>query len=252
MAPSGKEVEKAETQRGVFATTHWSVVLAAGEAESPPAAEALEKLCRTYWQPLYVYVRRRGYGLEKAQDLTQSFFAHFLEKKSFSLADPARGRFRTFLLKSLQHFLTDDWKRAHRLKRGGGQVDIPWDIHTADDHYAAELAETMTPERAYEERWAMALLEQVLCLMREDYATAGKTRLFESLQEYLWGIEDSASYAQIAQILAMTEGAVRVAVHRLREQYRERLRTEVAHTVSNPNEVDDELRYLIQVISGPR
>ncbi|HRZ58003.1 MAG TPA: sigma-70 family RNA polymerase sigma factor [Candidatus Paceibacterota bacterium] len=236
----------------MFATTHWSVVLAAGDSVSPPAAEALENLCRTYWQPLYVYVRRRGYGLEEAQDLTQSFFALFLQKKSFSLANPARGRFRTFLLKSLQHFLTDDWKRDHRLKRGGGQVEIPWDIHTADDHYASELAETMTPERAYEERWAMTLLEQVLCLLRADYAKAGKTQLFEALQDFLWGTDGPASYAQIADGLGMTEGAIRVAVHRLREHYRERLRAEVAHTVSNPNEVDDELRYLIQVISGAR
>jgi RNA polymerase sigma factor (sigma-70 family) len=249
MTPAGKETESATTQSGVFASTHWSVVLAAGQQESPSAAEALEKLCRSYWQPLYVYARRRGYSLEEAQDLTQSFFAHFLEKKSFRLADPARGRFRTFLLKSLQHFLTDDWKRNHRLKRGGGKIEIPWDIHTADDQYAAELAETMTPERAYEERWAMTLLEQVLFLLRADYAKAGKTRLFEVLQDFLWGIEDSASYAQIAESLAMTEGAIRMAVHRLREHYRQRLRAEVAHTVSNPNEVDDELRYLIRVIS---
>jgi RNA polymerase sigma factor (sigma-70 family) len=252
MAPSGKESEKAETKRGVFATTHWSVVLAAGHGEFSRATEALEKLCRTYWQPLYVYVRRRGYGLEEAQDLTQSFFAHFLEKESFSLADPARGRFRTFLLKSLQHFLTDNWKRDHRQKRGGGKVEIPWDIHTADDHDAVELAESMTPERVYEERWAMALLEQVLGFMRADYAKAGKTRLFEALQDFLWGVEKSGSYGQIAEGLGMTQGAIRVAVHRLREQYRERLRAEVAHTVSDPNEVDDELRYLIQVISGAR
>ena len=249
MNAGGHRPEDADTGAAWFATTHWSAVLAAGQGEFAQASEALEKLCRIYWQPLYVYARRRGYSLEEAQDLTQSFFAHFLEKKSFSVADPARGRFRTFLLKSLQHFLIDDWKRAHRLKRGGGQVEIPWDIHPAEDHYAAELVETMTPERAYEERWAMTLLEQVLCLLREDYAKAGKTRLFEALRDFLWGIEDSAPYAQIAERLGMTEGAVRVAVHRLREHYRQRLRAEVAHTVSNPNEVDDELRYLIRVIS---
>jgi RNA polymerase sigma factor (sigma-70 family) len=252
MTPEGKEAEDAPTPRGVFASTHWSVVLAAGQEESPSAAAALEKLCRTYWQPLYVYARRRGYSLEEAQDLTQSFFARFLEKKSFSLADPSRGRFRTFLLKALQHFLTDDWKRDHRLKRGGGQVEVPWDMHLADDQDAAALAETMTPERVYEERWAMTLLEQVLGSMREDYSKAGKSRLFEALRDFLWGLEDSASYAQIAERLEMTEGAIRVAVHRLREHYRERLRAEVAHTVSHPNEVDDELRYLIQLISGAR
>jgi RNA polymerase sigma-70 factor (ECF subfamily) len=249
MTPTDQDAESTETQRGVFATTHWSVVLAAGHSTSAQAAEALEKLCCAYWQPLYVYARRRGHGREEAQDLTQSFFAQFLEKQSFSLADPTRGRFRMFLLKSMQRFLADDWKRAHRLKRGGNKVEIPWDIHASDDHYAAECAETITPERIYEERWAMALLDQVLGFMREDYARAGKSRLFEALQGFLWGAEGSASYAQIADGLGMTEGAIRVAVHRLREHYRERLRAEVAQTVSDPGEVDDELRHLIRVIS---
>jgi RNA polymerase sigma-70 factor (ECF subfamily) len=228
------------------------VVLAAGQSDSPDATQALETLCGAYWYPLYAYVRRRGYGHEDAQDLTQQFFARFLEKGSFSLADPSRGRFRTFLLKSLQHFLADDWKRAHRAKRGGGTIELPLDGVVAEARYTAELAETMTPERVYDERWAMTLLEQVLSRMREDYDRAGKARLIEALQNFLWGADGSASYAQIAENLAMTEGAVRVAVHRLREQYRERLRAEVAHTVSNPNEVDDELRYLIQAISGAR
>jgi len=240
----------AGTRGGLFATTHWSVVLAAGQEASPQSAEALEKLCGAYWYPLYVYARRRGNGPEDAQDLTQQFFARFLEKGSFSLADPARGRFRTFLLKSLQHFLADDWRRAHQAKRGGGKVELPSDSDTAEGRYAVELVETMTPERAFEERWAMTLLEHVLSRMREDYDRAGKARLFEVLQDFLWGTDGSASYAQVAESLAMTEGAIRVAVHRLREQYRERLRAEVAHTVSNPNEVDDELRYLVQAISG--
>ena len=236
--------------RGEFTTTHWSVVLAAGHDPSPHAEEALEQLCRNYWYPLYAYVRRRGYGPEDAQDLTQQFFARFLEKGSFSLADPSRGRFRTFLLKSLQHFLADDWKRAHRAKRGGGTIELPLDGVVAEVRYAAEPTESMTPERAYEQRWALTLLEQVLGRMREDYARVGKARLFEVLQDFLWGPDGSGSYAALARDLATTEGALRVAVHRLREQYRERLRAEVAHTVSNPGEVDAELRYLIGVISG--
>ncbi|MBE0617320.1 MAG: sigma-70 family RNA polymerase sigma factor, partial [Proteobacteria bacterium] len=183
-------------------------------------------------------------------DLTQEFFARFLEKGSFSLADPSRGRFRTFLLKSLQHFLEDDWKRAHRAKRGGGAIELPLDGAIAEKRYAAELTEPVTPERAYEERWALTLLEQVLGRMREDYARVGKARLFEVLQDFLWGPDGSGSYAALARDLATTEGALRVAVHRLREQYRERLRAEVAHTVSNPSEEDAELRYLIGVISG--
>jgi RNA polymerase sigma-70 factor (ECF subfamily) len=188
--------------------------------------------------------------VEDAQDLTQQFFAGFLEKQSFSLADPARGRFRTFLLKSLQHFLADDWRRAHRAKRGGGAFELPLDGAAAETRYAAELTDAMTPERAYEERWAMTLLDQVLARMREEYGRAGKARLFEALQDLLWGPDVSVSYRALATELAMTEGALRVAVHRLREHYRERLRAEVAHTVSHPSEVDAELHYLISVISG--
>jgi RNA polymerase sigma factor (sigma-70 family) len=236
----------------LFATTHWSVVLAAGQGGTLQAAAALEQLCRTYWYPLYVYVRRRGYGVEDAQDLTQQFFAGFLAKESFSLADPARGRFRTFLLKSLQHFLADDWKRAHRAKRGGGAFQLPLDGAAVETRYAAELADPMTPERAYEQRWAMTLLEQVMTRMREDYVRAGKGRLFAALQDLLWGPDVSVSYGTLATELAMTQGALRVAVHRLREHYRERLRAEVAHTVSHPSEVDAELHYLISVISGAK
>jgi len=250
MDPPGDGVEPSAKGSGLFTTTHWSVVLAAGQQDSPQASEALETLCRAYWYPLYLYVRRRGYGPEDAQDLTQDFFARFLEKGSFNLADPSRGRFRTFLLKSLQHFLADDWKRAHRAKRGGGTVELPLDGVVAEARYAAELTDTRSPERAYEQRWALTLLEQVLGRLREDYARVGKARLFEALQDFLWGPDGSVSYAALAQDLATTEGALRVAVHRLREHYRDRLRAEVAQTVTNPGEVDAELRYLIGVISG--
>jgi len=252
MDPPGDGVEPSAKGSGLFTTTHWSVVLAAGQQDSPQASEALETLCRAYWYPLYLYVRRRGYGPEDAQDLTQDFFARFLEKGSFNLADPSRGRFRTFLLKSLQHFLADDWKRAHRAKRGGGTVELPLDGVVAEARYAAELTDTRSPERAYEQRWALTLLEQVLGRLREDYARVGKARLFEALQDFLWGPDGSVSYAALAQDLATTEGALRVAVHRLREHYRDRLRAEVAQTVTNPGEVDAELRYLIGVISGTK
>lgn len=249
MTRTGGETGGPGTGVGLFTTTHWSVVLAAGQQKSPQAAEALEKLCRIYWHPLYVYVRRRGYGPEEAQDLTQQFFALFLENDRFGLADPNRGRFRTFLLKSVQHFLTDEWRRVHRAKRGGGAVNIPCDPRTAEDASAPELTEAMTPERAYERRWAMTLLEQVLSSLRADYAQAGKARLFEALEDFLWGPDASISYRQVAKELAMTEGALRVAVHRLREHYRERLRAEVAQTVGNPGEVDEELRHLIALMS---
>lgn len=249
MTRAGGEAEGPGTGAGLFATTHWSVVLAAGAHGSRQALDALESLCRTYWHPLYVYVRRRGYGPDDAQDLTQQFFALFLKNESFSLADPARGRFRTFLLKSVQHFLSDEWKREHRIKRGGDAVRIPLDRHLAEERYRAELAEELTPERAYERRWAMTLLEQVLGALRAEYVRAGKSRLFEALQDFLWGLDASTSYPQIAEVLGMSEGALRVAVHRLREHYRERLRIEVAHTVSHPADVDEEIRYLIALMS---
>ncbi|MGA2863420.1 MAG: sigma-70 family RNA polymerase sigma factor [Verrucomicrobiota bacterium] len=237
-----------EAHGGVFATTHWSVVLAAGDPASPQAAEALGKLCRTYWYPLYVYVRRRGYSPEDGQDLTQQFFALFLERESFRRADPARGKFRTFLLHSLQNFLANHWKRAQCLKRGGGTAFLSLDDEDAEHRYAREPATTLTPERAYEKRWAMTLLEQVLANLQQEYTRAGHGRLFEELADLLWGRDASSSYAQRGGRLGMTEGAVRGAMHRLRERYRERLRAEVAHTVADFREVDDELRYLIAVV----
>lgn len=239
-----------ETPRGVFATTHWSVVLAAGQKGTPQSASALEILCRTYWYPVYAHVRQRGYAPEDAQDLTQQFFAHFLEKGSFDQADPARGRFRSFLLKSLQHFLTDDWKRAHRAKRGGGAFRIPLGSAAAEARLAAELTEKMTPERAYEERWAMTMLERVLDQMREDHIRTGKQRLFDTLQDLLWDSRPPVACASLAKDLGLTEAALYAAVHRLREDYRERLRAEVAQTVDQPEQVDDELRYLIRVVGA--
>jgi len=234
---------------GEFTTTHWSVVLAAGEVASPGAAAALEVLCRIYWYPLYAYVRRRGYDVPDAQDLTQQFFAHLLQKRSLGLADPARGKFRTFLLHALQNFLANEWKHAHRLKRGGGTVSFSLDVEDAEHRYAGEPVTTLTPERAYEKRWAMALLERVLAQLQQEYARAGSSRVFEELADLLWGKNTTVSYVQIGQRLGMTEGTVRGAMHRLRTRYRQRLRAEVAHTVADAGEVDNELRYLIAVVS---
>ncbi len=248
MVNPGTAAGQSETGPAVFPTTHWSVVLTAA-VDSPQAADALEKLCRTYWYPLYVYVRRRGYGREDAQDLTQQFFALFLRKEYFRLAHRDRGRFRTFLLHALEHFLINEWKRAHRLKRGGETTCLSLDAADGEHRYANEPAATLTPERAFERRWAMALLEQVLAALRQQYAEAGNRRVFEELAELLWGKDTSVSYAQIGARLGMTEGAARGAMHRLRERYRERLRAEVAHTVAEPGEVEAELRHLIAVVS---
>ena len=221
----------------------------AGQADSPQANEALERLCRTYWYPLYVYVRRQGNSPEDAQDLTQIFFSHLLEKNCFAKADRDRGKFRTFLLRSLKNFLVNQWKRSGRLKRGGGVEFLSMDANVAEDRYAAEPANTSNPDAAYEQRWAVTLIEQVLNTLRREYTAANKARLFEELKGYIWGDHSTASYAEIAGHLNLSEGTVKVAVHRLRQRFRELLRTEVAHTVARPEDVDDELRYLISVAS---
>jgi DNA-directed RNA polymerase specialized sigma24 family protein len=168
-----------------FATTHWSVVLAAGQSADAQASAALEQLCRTYWYPLYAYVRRRGYRPEDAQDLTQEFFALFLRKEYFRLADRARGRFRTFLLHALEHFLINEWKRAQCARRGGGLPCLSLDVEGAEHRYAKESAVTMTPERAYEKQWATTLLEQVLSALKQEYAEAGSDRVFAELADLL-------------------------------------------------------------------
>lgn len=235
---------------GVFATTHWSVVLAAGQTESPQAVAALEQLCRSYWYPLYVYVRRQGYSPEDAQDLTQEFFARLLEKKYLRLADPDRGKFRAFLLKSLKHFLVNEWEKARTQKRGGGQCAIPLDAGIAESRYAAEPVQALTLDQVYEKRWAVTLIEAVLARLRENYEAAGRVAVFETLRGFIWGDQSTVSYAEAAPQLGLSEGAVKVAVHRLRGRYRELLRAEIAKTVATPGEVDEELQHLMAVLAA--
>src|SRR5436190_6265523 len=241
---------RARTDPAVFATTHWSVVLAAGHSSVPGALEALEKLCRAYWYPLYVYVRRQGQSPHDAQDLTQEFFARLLEKKYLRLVDPDRGKFRAFLLKSLKHFLVNEWEKARTQKRGGGQCLIPLDAEIAESRYATEPVQALTLDQVYEKRWAITLIESVLALLRESYASAGRLPVFETLQGFIWGEQSTLSYAAVAPQLELTEGAVKVAVHRLRGRYRELLRAEIAKTVAAPGEVDEELQHLIAVLSA--
>jgi len=233
----------------IFATTHWSVVLAAKEGDSQSVQEALERLCRTYWYPLYAYVRRRGYSPEDAQDLTQSYFASLLEKKYLDRADRERGRFRTFLLSSLENFLNNEWDRASAQKRGGGQRNISWDEQDAEGRYRTEPADELTPERIFEKRWAATLLGLVLKKMREEFIVSGKAELFEAIKPHLWSEGPATSYSQLSIRLNMTVVAVKVTVHRLRHRYRDLLRAEIAHTVATPAEVDDEIRHLIKVMS---
>jgi len=249
MSPSDSNQDSALVPDVRFTTTHWSVVLLAGQADSPHATDALEKLCRTYWYPLYVYVRRQGNSPEDAQDLTQNFFSRLLEKNYFAKADPDRGKFRTFLLRSMKNFLVNEWKRAGRLKRGGGVEFLSIDANVAEDRYGAEPANQSNPDAAYEQRWAVTLIEQVLTALRQEFNAADKARLFEELKGFIWGDKSTASYAEIAGHLNLTEGTVKVSAHRLRQRFRELLRAEVAHTVARPEDIDGELRHLISVAS---
>ena len=233
---------------GVFATTHWSVVLEAGNSESAQSAAALEALCQAYWYPLYVFVRRKGYSPHDAEDLTQEFFARFLELKYIALADQSRGKFRTFLLRSLEHFLINEWTKATAAKRGGTRRTISWDAQDAESRYLLEPADSATPDKEFEKRWAMHLLQQVMSRLHEEFAKAEKEQLFESLKSSVWGEGGAVSYQEIGKKLGMGEGAVKVAAHRLRQRYRDLLRAEVASTVASRAEVDDELRYLVMVL----
>ncbi len=230
-------------------STHWSAVLAAGQPGSRRAAAAIEELCRTYWYPLYAYIRRRGYEVEEAQDLTQEFFTEMLENHWLKSADPQRGKFRSFLLGAMNHFLANDWRRAHTLKRGGGKALISLD-DTAERRYAADAATGLTPEKMYERRWAWSLFERAFSRLREQYAAAGKARLYDVLKGFLADDIDEGDYARLAGQLEMTHGAVGTAVHRLRDRYRELVREEVAHTVADPAEVEDEIRSLLAALSS--
>ena len=231
-----------------FTTTHWSVVVCAGGAASTEADRALEDLCRAYWYPLYAYVRRQGHAASDAQDLTQDFFARLLERKYLRLADPQRGRFRTFLLSSLKHFLINEWEKSRATKRGGAFSIISSDEQNAEGRYLAEPIEGLTPDRIYEKRWAVTLLEQVMSRLREKYAADGKAPLFEALKPYVWGETITDGYDSVSARLGLTEGALRVAMHRLRESFREMLRDEVARTVASPGDVDEELRQLVAAL----
>jgi RNA polymerase sigma factor (sigma-70 family) len=233
----------------LFQTTHWSVVLAAGQCGSPQAAEALEKLCRTYWPALYSYIRRNGYPAAQAEDLTQEFFARILDKEHLRDVSREGGRFRSYLLTMLKHFLINEWRRSQCRKRGGGKVFLSLDDLNNVEHGLLEPAESATPEILYERRWALTVLEQAMDRLRQEYVAAGKTALFESLQVYLSGDKGLAPYAEIAGTLGLSAGAVKVAVHRLRRRYGELVRQEVAQTVALPEEIEDEIRHLFSVLA---
>ncbi len=231
-----------------FATTHWSLVLAAAQRDSPESARALAALCEAYWYPLYAFARRRGHGPEDAQDLTQGFFAALLEKEYLRVADNSRGKFRTFLLTAFQHYISKEYDRACAQKRGGHYRHLPLDFEAGESRYTREPAHLATPETIYQRRWAILLLDRVLTNLREEYVRTGKDVLFDRLRVFLAGEQNAMPYAQVAAELEMTEGAVKVAVHRLRRRYRELLRAEIAQTVERPEDVDEELRQLFEAV----
>ena len=225
-------------------------MISAGGNDTTHARNALEKLCRSYWFPIYAFVRRQGHGPHDAQDLTQEFFARVLGKNYFADADRSKGRFRSFLLASLKHFLANEWDKAKAQKRGGGQILIPIDVAVAETSCGIEPADHLTAEIIFERRWALTLLEQVLRRLRAEYTRDGKENLFEQLKPTLTEVSRSVHYAEIATRLGTSEGAVKVAVHRLRQRYREVLRAEIADTVASPGEVEDEIRNLFAALAG--
>jgi RNA polymerase sigma factor (sigma-70 family) len=234
----------------VFATTQWSVVLSAAERDTLPAREALEALCGAYWYPIYVYVRRKGHGADEAEDLTQSFFAQLIAREHLLLANPHKGRFRTFLLAMLDQFLAHEWSRAHRRKRGGQFAFISLDQCTPEERYALEPVDRNTPEQKFQKQWALAVLKQAMTRLAEECEALGKGALFQEVKGGLSGEQEIARYADISRRLGMSDGSLRVAVHRLRQRYGELVRNEIAQTVQRAEDVDDELRYLIQVLSN--
>ena len=237
---------------GRFATTHWSVVLAAAHRGSRESEEALAALCETYWYPLYAYVRRRGHTANDARDLTQEFFAVLLEKGYLQAADRERGRFRSFLLTALKRFLAKERDRAKAQKRGGGRGLISLDVRAGEDRYALEPSHDWTPERVYERRWALTLLDEAMAQLRQRYAADKKPLVFERLKAFLTGEGQGTSYSEIGGELGMSEGAVKMAVHRLRQRYREVLRTEVAQTLADLQDVDEELKHLLAAVRGEK
>jgi RNA polymerase sigma factor (sigma-70 family) len=256
VSPASDEVTSTSTsgasgqQGGVaFMTTHWSVVLEA-QGESPAAQVALEKLCRTYWRPIFAFLRRRGHSPEEAEDITQGFFAELLERRSLNAVRKEKGRLRSFLLGGLKYFLANEQRRAMAVKRGNGQRPIPLEEFRAVDGIELEPADPMTAEMIYERRWALTVLERVLSRLKDEYLAAGNAALFDSLKQLLPDEPGSPSQAEIATRLGMTENAVRQAFYRFRQRYQALLREEIANTVATPGDIEDELRHLIAVLEA--
>jgi len=228
----------------LFPHTRWTLVLAATRKDAPESAAALEAICHAYWYPLYAYVRRRGYGKEDAEDLVQAFFARFLEKNYLAGLDAERGRFRAFLLASLKHFLINEWKKAQRQKRGGGELPLSLDWQTADTKFQVAATNEPSPDKAFDREWALALLAKVIERLQKECEAEGKGKVFEQLKTFLMAGKGESAQSEVAKVLDMEEGAVRVAIHRLRKRYRVLLRDEIVQTLADESLVDEELRAL--------
>ena len=245
--PAGGEMPK--TGAG-FCTTHWTLVLTAARADAgTDARDALARLCSVYWHPLYAFCRRQGRQPHDAEDLTQEFFARLLQNNALASVRPERGRFRSFLLASLKNFLANEWERARAQRRGGGRPLIPLDAAEAETRYALEPADSLTPEMVFERRWAFAVLERTMTALRREYSTQEKGELFDQLEGFLPGGHGTVSRVELAAKRGLTVGAIDVAIHRLRQRFGALLREQVAETVSSEQEVKEEIRHLISVLS---
>lgn len=232
-----------------FDTTQWSLVVAAGDKDRPGCQEALATLCELYWYPLYAYARRRSGDPHEAQDQTQAFFVRLLDKNLVESADRSRGRFRSFLLTSFKNFLTNEWQRAIALKRGGGQATLYIDFVDAGTRFNVGAADTKSPQQLYEQEWALSLLDQVLGRLREDYVSRGNSEQFDVLKDFICGLPPDSSYQRAAERLRISPGAAKVAASRLRSRYRELIQQEVSRTLAEPDEVEDEIRFLFEALA---
>jgi RNA polymerase sigma factor (sigma-70 family) len=233
-----------------FVTTHWSVVITAGRSDTTRSRDALARLCKTYWYPLYAYVRRRGHPAHDAQDLTQEFFAQLLERRSLANADPERGRFRSFILTAMNHFLATEWSKATAKKRGGGRQMLSLDLMAAEEWFDLEPVDQATPDKVFEKQWALTLLNEVLNRLEDEYRREGKSELFAALKQTLTGARESQPYAELAAKLDLNEGAIKVAVHRLRKRYRLLIRAEIANTLDRSQDIEEEVRHLFGALAG--
>jgi RNA polymerase sigma-70 factor (ECF subfamily) len=249
MRPAAEHASSTPPGTARFAVTRWSVVLAASRSDSVQARDALEQLCRAYWRPIYTFICHRGHNPQDAQDLTQEFFVRLLSKNYLGGVGPSKGRFRTFLLASLRHFLANEWDKANARKRGGGRVFVSLSEPVTGTSSAVEPVDNETAEVVFDRAWALALLDQALARLRQEHVGDGKAQFFDQLKSTLTGERTSLPYSSIGARLGLSEGAVKVAVHRLRQRYRQLLREEIAHTVSTPEQIEEELRALFAALS---